>query len=91
MSRENLSSSRLVQTSLIRRSRGRVKSSSCNPTVDMIALEQSSDRAEIYAAASTNQVEESMQALSRVSSRHAHAQCALYMHLYMLCCFGSQH
>ena len=54
----------------------------------MIALEQSSDRAEIYAAASTNQVEESMQALSRVSSCHAHAQCALYMHLYMLCCFS---
>ena len=45
MSRENLSSSR--ETSLIRRSRGRVKSSSCNPTVDMIVLEQSLDRAEI--------------------------------------------
>ena len=47
MSRENLSSSRLVQTSLIRRIMGRVKSSSCNPTVDMIVLEQSLDRAEI--------------------------------------------
>ena len=45
MSRENLSSSR--ETSSIRRSMGRVKSSSCNPTVDMIVLEQSLDRAEI--------------------------------------------
>ena len=68
---------------------GRVKSSSCNPTADMIALEQSSDRAEIYGAASTNKVEEVMQALSRSSSCHAHAQCAFYT-LYCFS-FGSQH